>query len=123
MPERAIVLFAHGASDPRWAEPLRLLKAELETRLPGERVALAFVERMSPSLAECARALHAEGVRRLRIVVFIGAGGHLRTDLPQAVCDLEARLPDLHIAVDPPIGEQPQVLAAIAEAIARCAPR
>jgi sirohydrochlorin cobaltochelatase len=120
MAERALVLFAHGARDPGWAEPLRALKAQLEVRLPGERVALAFLERMPPSLAECAGALYAEGVRRLRVVpVFFGAGGHLKSDLPRLVGELAARHPDLAIAVEPPIGEQPEVIAAIASAIAR----
>lgn len=75
---------------------------------------------MQPSLAGCAEALHAEGVRRLRVVpVFFGAGGHLNTDLPRIIGELAARYPDLAIAVEPPIGEQPEVIAAIADAIAR----
>lgn len=120
MAAAAIVLFAHGARDARWAEPLVALKAELEARLPGERVALAFLELMRPSLVECAQALYAEGVRRLRVVpVFLGAGGHLRSDLPRLVGELAARYPDLAIAVEPPIGEQREVIAAIADAIAR----
>jgi sirohydrochlorin cobaltochelatase len=120
MPERALVLFAHGARDSRWAEPLRALKAALEARLPGERVALAFLELMEPSLAECAATLYAEGVRRLRVVpVFFGSGGHLKSDVPRMVGELAARYPDLAIAVEPPIGEQPEVIAALAGAIAR----
>lgn len=81
---------------------------------------LAFLELMQPSLPECAAALHADGVRALRVVpVFLGSGGHLRTDLPGMVDELRARYPDLSIAVDPPIGEQAGVIAAIASAIAR----
>ncbi len=81
---------------------------------------LAFLELMQPLLPECAAALHADGVRELRVVpVFLGSGGHLKTDLPRMVDELRARYPDLAIAVDPPIGEQPDVIAAIASAIAR----
>ncbi|HTQ76460.1 MAG TPA: CbiX/SirB N-terminal domain-containing protein [Burkholderiales bacterium] len=120
MAERAVVLFAHGARDPEWARPLERLRAQLRARLPGERVALAFLERMRPSLPECAAALHAEGVRALRIVpVFFGAGGHLKSDLPALVARLRERHADLEIAVDPPIGEQESVIAAIAAAVAR----
>lgn len=75
---------------------------------------------MQPSLPECAAALYGEGVRTLRVVpVFLGAGGHLRSDLPKLVDQLKARYPDLAITVDPPIGEQPEVIAAIARAISR----
>lgn len=81
---------------------------------------LAFLELMQPSLPDCAAALHADGVRELRVVpVFLGAGGHLKSDLPRMVDELRSRYPDLAIRVDPPIGEQAGVIAAIAAAIAR----
>jgi sirohydrochlorin cobaltochelatase len=116
----AIVLFAHGARDPDWARPFRQLVAELGERLPGERIVLAFFDLMPPSLADCADALYADGVRNLRVVpVFFGAGGHLKEDLPKIVDGIRARRADLRIAVEPPIGEQPEVIRAIAAAIAR----
>jgi sirohydrochlorin cobaltochelatase len=118
--KRALVLFAHGARNPDWANPFRQLVAELGERLPGERIVLAFLELMQPSLAECAAALHADGVRSLRVVpVFLGVGGHLKNDLPKLVEEIRARYADLAITVEPPIGEQPEVISAIAAAIAR----
>ncbi len=87
--------------------------------LPGERIVLAFLELMQPSLQECAASLHAEGVRALRVVpVFLGAGGHLKNDLPKLVATIRGNYADLEITVEPPIGEQPEVIAAIARAIA-----
>jgi sirohydrochlorin cobaltochelatase len=119
---RATVLFAHGARDPDWARPFRKLLAELGGRLPGERVALAFLELMQPSLPDCAAALYAEGVRELRVVpVFFGAGGHLKKDLPEIVAQIRARHAGLSISVEPPIGERPEVIAAIAAVIAAAA--
>jgi len=88
--------------------------------LPGERIVLAFLELMQPSLQECAASLYAEGVRTLRVVpVFLGVGGHLKNDLPKLVEMIRGNFPDLEIAVEQPIGEQPEVIAAIARAIAR----
>ncbi|HLX80696.1 MAG TPA: CbiX/SirB N-terminal domain-containing protein [Burkholderiales bacterium] len=117
---RAVVLFAHGARDPEWARPFRQLVAELGELLPGERVVLAFLELMQPALPECAAALHGDGFRSLRVVpVFLGAGGHLKNDLPALVAGIRERYEDLEITVEPPIGEQPGVIAAIAAAIAR----
>lgn len=93
---------------------------ELGELLPGERIVLAFLELMQPSLQACAASLHAEGVRSLRVVpVFLGSGGHLKDDLPRLVAAIRSGLPDLDITVEPPIGEQPAVIAAIAQAIAR----
>ena len=80
---------------------------------------LAFLELMQPSLPDCAAALFAEGIRSLRVVpVFLGSGGHLKDDLPKLVAAIRGRFPDLQIAVEPPIGEQPEVIAAIARAVA-----
>ena len=80
---------------------------------------LAFLELMRPSLPDCAAALYAEGVRSLRVVpVFFGSGGHLKNDLPKIVDDIRGRLAGLQITVEPPIGEQPEVIAAIAKTIA-----
>jgi len=81
---------------------------------------LAFLELMQPTLPDCAAALYADGVRTLRVVpVFLGVGGHLREDLPKLVAELKGRYQDLQITVEPPIGEQPGVISAIANAIAR----
>jgi sirohydrochlorin cobaltochelatase len=88
--------------------------------LPGERIVLAYLELMRPSLPDCAAALYADGVRTLRVVpVFLGVGGHLKEDLPKIVAQVRAKFADLDITVEPPIGEQPEVISAIAKAIAR----
>ena len=118
MADRAIVLFAHGSRDPDWARPFRQLALELAERVPGERVTLAFLELMQPTLAECVGALYAEGIRHFRIVpVFFGSGGHLKNDLPALVAKIKKE--DMEITLEPPVGEQPEVIAAIARAIAR----
>ena len=120
MAKRAIILCAHGARDPDWARPFQQLALELAERLPGERVVLAFLELMQPSLPECAAALHAEGIRELRVVpIFLGFGGHLKQDLPQLANSVRQQFKDLHVTLEPPIGEEPEVISAIARAIAR----
>jgi sirohydrochlorin cobaltochelatase len=124
MAASATILFAHGARDPGWARPFRDLQVELGERLPGERVVLAFLELMQPSLPDCAAGLYAEGVRELRVVpVFLGMGGHLKEDLPKIVEAVRARYADLAIRVEPPIGERSEVISAIARAISGDAPR
>ena len=119
MPDHAIILFAHGARNAEWANPFRQLAIELGGLLHGQRIALAYLELMQPSLPDCVATLHAEGVRNLRVVpVFLGAGGHLKNDLPKIVAGIRETYPDLDISVDPPIGEQSGVISAIARAIA-----
>jgi sirohydrochlorin cobaltochelatase len=49
------------------------------------------------------------------IPLFLGAGGHVKEDLPKLVA--QAKRPDLTLTLEKPIGEQPEVIDAIANAI------
>jgi sirohydrochlorin cobaltochelatase len=117
---RGIVLFAHGARDPRWAEPFERLRALVASRMPGVDVRLAFLEMMQPCLDDAADALVAGGCASLSIVpVFLGQGSHVRRDLPQLADALRRRLSTIPIVVAEAVGEDEAVLAAIADFCAR----
>ncbi len=120
----AIVLLAHGARDPEWARPIEAMAARLRTLLPDTQVELAFLELMSPDIETAVTSLVARGARRLRVVpVFLAQGGHVKRDLPAKVDALRARLraahADLSIELEPAIGEQGEVIDAIARSVAR----
>lgn len=75
---------------------------------------------MRPSLAQAVALLVAERVRSIRVVpVFLGQGGHLRNDLPELVASVRVKHPELDLLLEPAIGEQSQVVDAIAAAIAK----
>lgn len=115
---RAIVLFAHGARDPRWAEPFEAVAARTRAAAPGCAVVLAFLELMAPTLADAVERLAAAGATRVDVVpLFLGTGGHLRNDLPPLVEAVRAAHPVLAIHLHAAIGEHP----AVAEAMARAA--
>lgn len=110
---KALVLFAHGSRDPEWAKPFEKIRDEVSRR--GFEVRLAFLELMQPSLAEALKDLEAKGAETIRVVpVFLGYGGHIRTDLPALVA---AAKPKAKVTIDAPVGEQPRIIAAIAELI------
>jgi sirohydrochlorin cobaltochelatase len=114
---RAIVLFAHGARDARWAEPFEAVAARVRAALPSVPVALAFLELMTPSLDEAAQRLVGDGATAIDVVpLFLGTGGHLRRDLPRLVEALRAAHPGLAVQLHPAIGEQPSVIEAMARA-------
>jgi sirohydrochlorin cobaltochelatase len=115
--KQGIVLFAHGSRDPEWSRPFERIAAQLSKDF---LVRVAYLELMRPSLGEAVASLAAAGAGSIRIVpVFLGQGGHVKEDLPRLVAEAGAAHPGLKLILEKPIGEQPQVIAAIAEAISR----
>jgi sirohydrochlorin cobaltochelatase len=113
--KQGIVLLAHGSRDPEWSRPFERLAAALEKKLPAVAVALCYLEH-GPSLHEALAALVAKGAGAIRVVpVFLGAGGHVKEDIPRLVA---AASPGVPVSIDPPIGEQALLIDAIAEGIA-----
>ncbi|HIH2746692.1 TPA: sirohydrochlorin chelatase [Burkholderia lata] len=116
MSSHGIVLFGHGARDPRWAEPFERLAARLRgAPSPAAHVSLAFLELMTPSLGDAIAAQVAAGCSHITVVpVFFGQGGHVRRDLPQLVDACRAAHPGVEIRCATAVGEDDGVLDAIA---------
>jgi len=113
-----LILFAHGARDPRWAAPFEAVAAGIRAARPALVVRLAFLEFMQPGLLEAGSALAQQGATRIDIVpMFLGAGGHVRQDLPALVDALRAAWPGVAVTLHPAIGEIDAVTAAMAAAI------
>ena len=115
MEKTALILFAHGARDPEWANPMRRVRAAVGQRQPGQRVELAFLEFMAPTLGDCARALVAEGFDAIVVVpMFIAQGGHLKNDVPKLMDELRNAHPDVRFVLGPPVGEAEAMVQAMA---------
>ena len=113
--KHALVLFAHGARDPRWAEPFKRLQQKLASQLPDTSVALAFLELMEPRLPELVSHLEQQGVVNVTIVpVFFGQGGHVLRDLPLLLEELRQRHSSMAFKLADAVGESDAVLNAIA---------
>ncbi len=119
-----ILLFAHGARDARWAEPFQRVAARLQAEAPALLLELAFLEFMTPDLPEAARRLAARGANSIQVVpLFLGPGGHLRTELPELAARAGNQLPGVRIEVASAAGEDPGVVAALAQYALQCAER
>ena len=113
---KAMILFAHGARDPRWAEPFQRLQEIVHRRSPELIVSLAFLELMTPRLPELVGELVAGGVADITVVpIFLGQGGHLLRDLPLMVDQLRIDHPHIAIKVAEAAGENASVLNAICD--------
>lgn len=114
--QRALVLFAHGARDPRWAQPFQRLQQLIARQMPNLTVSLAFLELMEPRLPDLVGQLVQDGCLDVTVVpVFLGQGGHVLRDLPVIVDQLRSAHPGLTLKVAEAVGENAQVLNAIAQ--------
>ena len=122
MNDQAIILFAHGARDPEWAAPFRVMQQQLQAARPDTQVELAFQEFMTPTLESAVVQVAACGARRIVLVpLFMAQGGHLKQDLPVMVEEIRRQLPQLDLRVMPAIGDAPEILHAITDWVLRSA--
>lgn len=113
--DSALILFAHGARDVRWREPFDRLQAMLQAMRPEVAVRLSFLELMTPDLASTIAELESSGITDIVVVpVFFGQGGHLRRDLPALIDTCRARHPAIQLRAATAVGEDVDVLQAIA---------
>ncbi len=112
----AILLFAHGARDPAWAMPFKAIQTAVAAASPDQKVELAYLELMTPSLPDTAEKLIAEGVNSITVVpLFMAQGGHLKKDLPVLLDSLRAQHPSVCVTLTPAIGDVPELTQAIAQ--------
>ena len=113
--KRGLLLFAHGARDPRWALPFEDVARRVASRESGVSVRLAFLEFMPPSLVDAGHSLVGAGCERVDVVpLFLGAGGHVRKDLPLLLDALRAAHPEVQWQLQRAIGEIDSVVDAMA---------
>jgi sirohydrochlorin cobaltochelatase len=112
-----LLLFAHGARDPAWARPFEDIASRVRSRAPSLLVELAFLEFMSPNLHEAGQSLAAAGCEHVAVVpLFLGAGGHVRKDLPALLAGLVSSYPRVKWQLQLAIGEVDSVVEAMAQA-------
>ncbi|HLX03089.1 MAG TPA: CbiX/SirB N-terminal domain-containing protein [Trinickia sp.] len=118
MGTHGIVLFGHGARDPRWAEPFERLAGKLRAAREATAgpVSLAFLELMTPDLPTAIAEQVAGGCVEITVVpVFFGQGGHVRRDLPNVIDVCRAAHPGVEIRCAVAAGEDDAVLDAIVQ--------
>ena len=113
----ALILFAHGARDPEWANPMRRVQAVVRQRMSAVPVELAFLEFMAPTLPERAAELIAQGADKIVVLpMFIARGGHLKKETPEMLDMLRSTYPEVEFSLGNAIGEHELVVQAMASA-------
>lgn len=112
-----ILLFAHGARDPRWALPFEAVAARVREQALGAEVRLSFLEFMAPNLIDAGAELAQAACTNVTIVpLFLGSGGHIRKDLPVLMEQLAAAHPQVQWTLQQTVGETQAVIDALASA-------
>jgi sirohydrochlorin cobaltochelatase len=118
-----LVLFAHGARDPNWALPFAAVAARVQSQRPQAAVRLAFLEFMTPALPAAAAELAALGCTSIEVLpLFLGAGGHVRRDLPALIERLRSDYPGVRFTLHPAVGEHPALIESLATVAASTLP-
>lgn len=119
MTRLGILLFAHGARDPAWAQPFEAVARRLtdQASAQGHAVTLAFLEFMSPDILAAGAALAAQGCTEVAVVpLFLGAGGHVRKDLPRLLGELAEAHPNVQWRLSAAVGETDILIQGMADA-------
>ena len=118
-----LILFAHGARDPEWAEPFRDISKRIAATRDDLAVRLAFLEFQTPTLADVIAELAASGHTSIDIApLFMAQGGHLKNDVPKLLAEARSRHPALKLELLPAIGDIADLRQAIAEWVANAIP-
>ena len=113
---QGLILFAHGARDARWARPFEQVAARVRALQPGLAVSLAYLEFLTPDLDAAGQALVQAGCREVAVLpLFLGAGGHVRKDLPERLERLRQAHPTVQWTLRPAAGESPRLVEALAQ--------
>ena len=114
-PPQALIFFAHGSRNPAWASAMERLREMVAERSPTTVTRLAFLETQNPSLEACVAELVGLEMTRVRVVpLFMASSGHLTRDLPALLEMLGQRFPLVALDLLGPVGEAPEVMAAMA---------
>jgi sirohydrochlorin cobaltochelatase len=111
---RGIVLFAHGSRDTQWAKPFEAIRDRVRASRPEYPICLAYLEMMSPTLEEAIGTVCGEGASSVTVFpLFLAQGGHLKQDVPRILEQIRTRYPNTPIALEPALGEVPELIEAI----------
>ncbi|HRI18295.1 MAG TPA: CbiX/SirB N-terminal domain-containing protein [Burkholderiaceae bacterium] len=119
--KQGLLLLAHGARDPRWAQPFESVAGRIRAERPELELELAFLEFMAPDLLAAGQRLAEAGCEAVAVPpLFLGMGGHVRNQVPALVEQLAAAHGAIRWSLQPTIGEAEAVIEAIAaEALRR----
>jgi sirohydrochlorin cobaltochelatase len=116
----AVILLAHGARDARWMQPFERMATEMRERCKPCTVALSFMEFAAPTFDAAVELVREAAARRVLVVpLFLSGGGHVAKDIPELLRPARERHPEMTFDVSGAVGEEPEVVLGMGQAIER----
>lgn len=119
--DAAIIVLAHGSSDPQWREPIDAVVRAIRQRQPGRLCVCAFIQHTAPLLGDAVVTLLAEAacqkreVAHIRIVpLFLGLGLHVRQDLPELLAQMQTAHPGVVFSMQAAVSEDARLIDTLA---------
>jgi sirohydrochlorin ferrochelatase len=107
----ALVALAHGSRDPRSAQTIKDLVAEVRSMRPDLRVEPAFLDLAKPSFATVVDRLVRAGYDEIVVVpLLLNQAFHAKVDVPNALAEATARHSGLRIRASSVLGLEPVFL-------------
>lgn len=109
-----LIAVAHGSRDPRSAQVMAAVVADVRAANPGLDIRLAFLDLSLPSVPDVIAAVAADGHREAVVVpLLLGDAFHSRVDLPGMLAAARQRHPGLALHQSNVLGSGPGLISAL----------
>ncbi len=120
----ALLLVAHGSTDPRAAATTRALARVVRRQRPEAEVRVAYLDHAGPRPGAVLFELAARGHRSVTVVpLLLTAAYHGRVDLPAAIAAAQAGGLDIEVVLTDVLGPDPLLLAGLRRRLAQAVTR
>jgi sirohydrochlorin ferrochelatase len=107
----ALIALAHGSRDPRSAETVQALVAQVRELRPDLRIETAFLELARPAFGKVVDKLVRAGFEEIVVVpLLLSEAHHAKVDVPAAIAEATARHDDLQIRATKVLGLEAEFL-------------
>lgn len=114
LPAAPLIAVAHGSRDPRSAQVMAAVVADVRAANPGLDVRLAFLDLSLPAVPDVIAAVAAEGHDEAVVVpLLLGDAFHSRVDLPGLLAQARRQHPRVALSQADVLGSGPGLLAAL----------